>query len=100
MAEISKESLAGQWRKITQEDCARQYPERLEFDAVGIYKAPGGPEAGALWHGGDFTADDGSTLTVQAANDAMLPYRVAAFDGERLTLEDEGGCRVDYVREV
>lgn len=98
MAEISTESLAGEWRKVTEDACARQYPERLEFDALGIYKAPGGPESGSLWHGGDFTAEDGSTLTVQAANDAMLHYRVAAFDGMRLTLEDDRGCSVEYVR--
>lgn len=78
--------------------CAARYPSVLEFRVGGIYLAPGGAEAGAYWHGGDWSIEGGA-LVVQVANDRNVAYAVIAVSGDALTLQDTEGCRFTYRRE-
>lgn len=96
---VSISALVGRWERASVEGCARRYPMRLRYHLHGVYEAPDGAETGAIWHGGDYAVDDDTRLSMQTANDAMLRYVVVGFDGMRLTLEDDAGCRFEYVRQ-
>ncbi len=93
--EIDQERLKGSWVKVSTEKCARNYPAQIEFLADGIYKAPDGPDIGAIWHGGDWLLTEDRNLKMQASNDAMLSYTIT-FDGEHLALTDYADCTVLY----
>lgn len=95
---ITTETLLGRWAKATADACADRYPPGLEFRPGGVYLAPEGPEAGSLWHGGEWRVEAPDTLVVQAANDASLRYRIAAADADAFTVIDEAACRVTYRR--
>jgi len=97
MTQVDESLLAGQWQKDTEEGCASRYPPRLTVRGGGIYEAPDGPEMGSLWHGGDWRAEE-DALFIQAANDAMLSYRIIKLDRDQLVLADSAGCRVVYRR--
>ena len=95
---ISDDVLTGPWRKITEESCSSRYPAQFEFRAGGAYDAPDGPETGAYWHGGDWGIAKDGRIVIQAANDAMMPYRVVEISDMQLTLEDSEDCRFTYQR--
>jgi hypothetical protein len=99
VAQISEDALIGRWRKLPAGACAARYPEALEFRAGGVYFAPGGPDAGAYWHGGDWRIE-GDTLVVQVSNDAMVLYRLGDVSDHEIALEDDAGCRFTYRRDV
>lgn len=91
---MDKGLLAGVWQKAEGADI---YPERLEIEALGIYAAPGAADAGKIWHSGDW-AVEGEVLRIQAAHDAMLPYRVSRLTEAALELLDGDGARIVYER--
>ena len=92
------QALAGTWQKLSQDSCAVPYPDSLIFKPGGIYQAPGAPESGKHWHGGDYELTTDGDLKVQMANDAMKPYRITALSAELLTIEDASGCQIRYGR--
>ena len=69
MPPMSEQSLTGNWRKITEDGASSRYPAKLEFRAGGVYDTPGGPEAGAYWHGGDWMIALDGRIVIQVAND-------------------------------
>ena len=95
-AGIAKDHLTGRWLKATADSCAARYPAELLLRPGGIYEAPGGPEAGALWHSGEWRLEGGD-FVIQMANDAMRRYRLAA-GGDELAVTDDEGCRIVYRR--
>ncbi len=92
---MDRDLLSGVWVRSAGEACAEAYPERIEMQDLGIYAAPGAVDAGKLWHSGDWELE-GGVLKMQAANDAMLPYRIAALSGGEMVLLDADGCRIVY----
>ncbi len=88
----------GPWAKVSEEGCTPPYPERLELMEEGVFDAPGGPEAGAYFHSGDYRVEeDPLRLVLQAANDAMVTHQVVEKTQELLVLSRDG-CRVQYRR--
>ncbi len=98
MPDFDPADLLGVWHKATSDACAEKYPAVLDVRDGGMYFAPGGPEAGAYWHGGDWSVDHRS-LIVQVANDRNVPYEVVEVTGDVFTLEDDENCRFTYRRE-
>lgn len=98
MPAMSEQSLTGYWRKITEDGGSSRYPAKLELRAGGVYEAPGGPETGAYWHGGDWMIAQDGRIVIQVANDAMVPYKIIEFTGAQLTLEDDDGSQFTYQR--
>ena len=92
---IEQKNLIGIWVKVSTEICSRHYPKQIEFLSGGIYKAPDGPNSGAIWHGGEWLLTDDNQLKIQASNDAMIGYS-ATFDGNNLAITDYQDCTVQY----
>lgn len=88
----------GAWAKVSEEGCTPPYPERLELMEGGVFDAPGGPEAGAYFHSGDYRVEeDPPRLVLQAANDAMVTHEVVEKTRDLMVLSRDG-CRVRYRR--
>jgi len=88
----------GPWAKVSEEGCTTPYPERLELMEKGVFDAPGGPEAGAYFHSGDYRVEENPLrLVLQAANDAMVTHQVVEKTRDLLVLSRDG-CRVRYRR--
>ena len=98
VATIREDALTGRWQKVTGDACAARYPAVIDVKPGGIYAAPGAPEAGAYWHGGDWFISEDGIFTVQVANDRNVGYRVVEITETRVQLEDEDGCRFAYER--
>lgn len=94
---VKPEALTGIWTRTSTEDCAAPYPTELALKTGGIYYAPGGPEAGSIWHGGDWDIID-DRITIQMANDEMRVYGLLLDDRGMLSFEDDMGCTVRYRR--
>jgi hypothetical protein len=94
---IAIESLTGRWVKATTDPCAARYPAELVLRPGGLYEAPGGPEAGAVWHSGEWRLED-TALIIQMADDEMRPYGLEASDSDELAITDVEGCRIVYRR--
>jgi len=97
------EGWVGRWKKAETEEgeCREAYPPELVFRRSGAYEAPGGIEAGSRLHSGEWRLEEGEEgplLLLQAANDAMLPFRIGEKREEAFTLEDAAGCRIRYRR--
>lgn len=90
-------SILGSWMLADLGGCETVYPSAVEFVDGGVYGAPTGPDEGAVLHGGDWELD-GDTLAMQAANDAMLRYRVSQIGPEALVIVDADGCEIRYAR--
>lgn len=99
MTETTQEALTGTWLKASTEDCAAPYPAQLVLKPGGIYEAPGGPDAGSVWHSGDWELRDGA-LVIQMANDEMRPYRLSINEAGQLIFEDDVGCVIAYARQA
>lgn len=90
----------GEWRKVAEEGCREAYPETIVFREGGVYEAPGAAEAGMRLQSGDYevSGEEGGSLLLQAANDAMLRYRIVEKREAAFVLDDGDGCRVGYRR--
>ncbi len=96
--DLTEHRLTGRWLKTTTDACAARYPAELLLRPGGLYEAPGGPEAGAVWHSGEWRLDGDAAFIIQMANDEMRPYRLIASNADQLAIADADGCRVDYRR--
>lgn len=98
MASVCEKSLRGYWRKTSTQACADRYPAEIILRAYGVYLAPGGPETGAVWHGGDWALRGADKIMIQSANDRHVTYRLVEATAQSITIEDAAGCRVTYVK--
>ncbi|QHQ36255.1 hypothetical protein [Algicella marina] len=96
-AVMERELLAGAWEKGPGEPCADIYPERLVLRDEGVFDAPGAADGGKIWHSGDWVLE-GARLKMQAANDAMLNYRLEVEGPDEIVITSDDGCRVIYRR--
>lgn len=95
---IAEDKFAGRWLKETTDSCAARYPAELLLRDGGIYEAPGGPEAGAVWHSGEWRLESETEFVIQMANDEMRHYALVALNTNELALKDAEGCRIVYRR--
>lgn len=101
MAEVARmntDDLVGKWKLEQAEGCNFTFPSELEFQDLGLYAAPTGPDEGAIWHGGEWELVANGRLAVMASNDAMLRYEIVLLTRDRLTLAGEDGCTVRFSR--
>lgn len=99
--EVTKPDLTGNWRKITSDKCAEQYPAELSFRDGDIYLVSMEiiqQDPAPIWQSGDYEVVDGENIKMQAANDAMLSYELTETAGGTLVFTDENGCTVEYER--
>ena len=93
--ELTADAMIGSWRRAAQVSCKTIYPPLVTFMKNGIYAAPDSPDAGAIWHGGDWEIDQDNALRVQAAHDALLKYSVDELSADGFVLVDQDGCRIN-----
>jgi len=95
---MEEHPLVGAWRKQSAEACDEAYPADLRFDANGHYRGqPVPPREYTCWDVGTWADDGAGTVRLSTANDRVAAYRWR-LDGDRLSFEDETGCRFAYRR--
>jgi hypothetical protein len=92
------DQLLGNWRRISEQTCAQDYPESLEFREYGNYLAPMRDDVFWIWQSGEYELVEPGIIRIQSANDAMLRYRMEIDDSGALSFEDDAGCRIRYER--
>lgn len=90
--------LYGKWEKIAGPACSGRYPQRIEFERGGLYKAqPEQPGRFTIWDIGTYVVAGPSELRMSTAGDAVVPYGFSLRD-EVLMFRDPQGCEYSYRR--
>jgi len=89
-------NITGQWKKITDDDCSKKYPETIKYDTNGIYRADASSTSRVhpLWDVGTYEIK-GDTINMSTSNDAIIRYPIVFKDGI-LTFRDPDGCVIKY----
>jgi hypothetical protein len=89
-------SLVGRWRKVTEDDCARRYPDEIEFRET-RFLAQKGPDQGfVIWDAGGYRVLGETEIQIQNATDEQVRYAFTLEDGTVTFVDD--GCRFTYQR--
>lgn len=95
----SSSSLAGEWSRETEDECARRYPAELTFAEGTTYLGRRGEDQGmVVWDAGIYRLEDeGRTLVVSTASDELVSYPVRV-ETDVWSFVDADGCEVTYRR--
>ncbi len=95
---METKQLTGAWRKIDDPECAKAYPESLEFREGDFYLCAGDDDVLCGWPSGDYEMMQGDRIRMQTANDAMVAYEISAPREGVIRFVDDEGCVVEYER--
>ena len=90
--------IAGTWKKVTEESCAENYPDVIEFQERPRFLAKKGPSQRFIWWDAgsyEIIADD--QVKMSTASDELVTYKTN-LEGNVLTFTDQHGCTFSYQR--
>jgi len=88
--------LIGHWEKTSLTPCGQTYPDRLEFQAGGLYFAHNEPPGRFTeWDVGTYEVAGAQQVKVSTANDAVIAYK-ASLKADLLTFTAPDGCEFSY----
>lgn len=91
-------SLTGKWQKVSTSDCAKAYPDELEFlEARYLGRKGRSGQPFIWWDAGSYRVTAPDQVTIQIATDEQVVYRFS-LSGTRLTFVDQQGCEFTYDR--
>jgi hypothetical protein len=90
-------SLVGRWRKLDGGDCARRYPEEIEFGETRFLAQKGPDQDFVVWDVGGYEVLGDGEVQLQDAADEHVRYALALAD-DTATFVDAAGCRFSYRR--
>jgi hypothetical protein len=90
--------LIGKWQKVSSPECAKAYPDEIEFfEARYLGKKGRSGQPFIWWDAGGYRVSASDQVTIQVATDEQVIYRFA-LSGTRLTFVDSQGCEFAYER--
>jgi len=91
-------SLIGKWQKVSSPECAKAYPDEIEFfETRYLGKKGRSGQPFIWWDAGGYRVSAPDQVTIQVATDEQVVYRFAVA-GSRLTFVDSEGCQFAYER--
>ncbi len=94
MAQRKINNWLGKWAKITTSDCAKNYPQQIDFNEKGLFNAQKSNDIYTLWDVGTYEMGQ-DTVKISTANDAIIAYNYKMV-GDMLTFLDANGCEFIY----
>ena len=93
-----RKNLVGKWKKTATTECARLYPDELEFHELATYLGKKGPDQRFIvWDAGTYQIADENHLVMSIATDQLVSYRFSISSGV-LTFVDDKKCEFEYHR--
>ena len=89
-------TLAGHWKRLAADPCGERYPEAIEFETGGRYKAVNRGRF-VKWDRGTYEVISPENVRISLANDAKVNYLFELVD-DWLEFTDPDGCRIEYER--
>ena len=90
-------TLTGTWTRVDSPDCARSYPDEIEFRTATYLARKGAEQGFVVWDAGGVEIVDPHTVKIDTATDEQVLYRFA-IDGDVLAFTDPAGCTFRYRR--
>lgn len=94
----NKMTITGTWKKTSISACSEKYPDKLEFNSNGRYKAEALPNAKVhpIWDGGQYSLEK-DRIKMQTSYDAYADYFMILKENA-IFLQDTEGCACEYER--
>ena len=92
-------NVTGKWKKISSDECGKQYPDEIEFhhDRPRFLAKKGGTQDFIIWDVGGYRVTDPGKIQIQNATDQQVLYDFS-LAGDVLTFIDADGCEFKYQR--
>ncbi len=89
--------LVGTWRKASDSECARAYPDEIQFFEHRYLARRGPGQSFVRWDIGGYEVTGPGDVRLGTATDERIGYRFSVA-GDDLTFVDDDGCEFTYQR--